>query len=104
MKDGINAASPRRERTWILLAAVVLCAAGPLPAFEFEYWPKAFVTVPLDQQWQLRFEEWLSFTDNVSRFKSGKLQAAVTNGEFTIEKFTLGGPNQPVGRGGFQGL
>ena len=28
--------------------------------------------------------------------KSGKLQAAVTNGEFTIEKFTLGGPNQPV--------
>jgi len=28
--------------------------------------------------------------------KSGKLQAAVTNGEFTIEKFTLGGPSQPV--------
>lgn len=28
--------------------------------------------------------------------KSGKLQAAVTNGELTIEKFTLGGPNQPV--------
>lgn len=28
--------------------------------------------------------------------KSGKLQAAVTNGEFTIEKFTLGGSSQPV--------
>lgn len=28
--------------------------------------------------------------------KSGKLQAAITNGEFTIEKFTLGGPNQPA--------
>jgi type II secretion system protein N len=28
--------------------------------------------------------------------KSGKLQAAITNGELTIEKFILGGPNQPV--------
>ncbi len=28
--------------------------------------------------------------------KSGKLQAAVTNGEFIIEKFSLGGPNQPA--------
>jgi len=28
--------------------------------------------------------------------KSGKIQAAVTNGEFTIEKFVLGGPNQPA--------
>jgi hypothetical protein len=72
MKDGINAAPPRYERTWILLAAVVLCAAGPLPAFEFEYWPKAFVRVPLDRQWQLSFEEWLSFTDNVSRFKDSQ--------------------------------
>jgi hypothetical protein len=78
MKDGINAASPRRERTWILLAAVVLCAAGPLPAFEFEYWPKAFVTVPLDKQWQLRFEEWLSFTDNVSRFKDSQTDVWLT--------------------------
>jgi len=28
--------------------------------------------------------------------KSGKLQAAVTNGEFTIEKFVLGGATQPA--------
>ena len=28
--------------------------------------------------------------------KSGKLQAAVSNGELTIEKFVLGGVNQPV--------
>jgi len=28
--------------------------------------------------------------------KTGKIQAAITNGEFTIEKFVLGGPNQPA--------
>jgi len=72
MKHSSNAASASRGRTWSLLAAVVLCLAGRLPAFEFDYWPKAIVTVPLDPQWQFRVEEWLSFTDNVGRFKDSQ--------------------------------
>ena len=72
MKDGSNAASASRRRTWILLAAVVLCAAGRLPAFEFEYWPKAIVRVALNDQWQLGFEEWVTLTDNAGRVKDSQ--------------------------------
>ena len=72
MKVGINAASARCGRTWILLAAVVLCAAGRLPAFEFDYWPKAFVRVALNDQWQLGFEQWVTLTDNAGRFKDSQ--------------------------------
>jgi len=72
MKHSSSAAPAGRGRTWSLLAAVVLCLAGRLPAFEFDYWPKAIVTVPLDPQWQFRVEEWLSFTDNVGRFKDSQ--------------------------------
>jgi hypothetical protein len=39
------------------------------PASEFEYWPKAFVTVRINEQWQFGFEEWLSFNQNATRFK-----------------------------------
>ncbi|MCL5282816.1 MAG: DUF2490 domain-containing protein [Planctomycetes bacterium] len=38
----------------------------------FEYWPKAIVTIPINEQWQVGFEEWLSFTDNVTRFKDSQ--------------------------------
>jgi hypothetical protein len=78
MKDGSNAAPAWRGRIWILLATVVLCAAGRLPAFEFEYWPKAIVTVPIDKRWQFRFEEWLSFTDNATRFKDSQTDLWLT--------------------------
>jgi hypothetical protein len=71
MKSGFNAVSARRRGVWIL-AALVLCTVRPLAAFEFEYWPKAFVRIPLDKQWQLSFEEWLSFNDNVRRFKDSQ--------------------------------
>ena len=53
----------------VLLWAVVCGAVSSAPAFEFEYWPKAFVTIPLHAQWQFGFEEWLSFNDNATRFK-----------------------------------
>jgi len=53
----------------ILLWAVVCGAVSSASAFEFEYWPKAFVTIPINEQWQLSFEEWLSFNENATRFK-----------------------------------
>ena len=55
------------HRGTLVLLAVLVCGVTPFaPAFEFEYWPKAIVTVPLNQQWQFGFEEWLSFTDNAT--------------------------------------
>ena len=74
MKDGINAVSARRGSILVLVAMVVLDWAPHAPAFEFEYWPKAFVRVPLDddRQWQLSLEEWLTFPDNARRFKDSQ--------------------------------
>ena len=72
MKDGSSTAPARCRRTWILLAAIVLCAAGRLAAFEFEYWPKAIVRVALNDQWQLGFEQWATLTDNAGRFKDSQ--------------------------------
>jgi hypothetical protein len=59
---------PRRD-TWLLLAVVVCGVTPAVPASDFEYWPKAFVMVPLNRQWQFGFEEWLSFDDHATRFK-----------------------------------
>lgn len=78
MKDGINAVSARHRKTRdfasLRVVALVLCAVSHLAAADFEYWPKAFVRVPLDdaKQWQLSLEEWLSFKDNASRFKDSQ--------------------------------
>jgi len=69
MQDGIDTVPARRGGLFIAVAVIVLSGALHVPAFEFEYWPKAIVTVPLNQQWQFGFEEWLSLTDNASRFK-----------------------------------
>ncbi len=57
----------------LILFWVILCGAvSNAPASEFEYWPKAFVTIPLNKQWQFGFEEWLSFKDNATRFKDSQ--------------------------------
>ncbi len=58
--------------TLVLFAVLVCGVTCSAPAFEFEYWPKAFVTIPINKQWQFGFEEWLSFTDNVTRFKDSQ--------------------------------
>ena len=62
---------PRRG-TLILLWFIVSGAASSALASEFEYWPKAIVTIPLNQQWQFGFEEWLSFNENATRFKDSQ--------------------------------
>jgi hypothetical protein len=69
MKHHVQTRFVPRRGTLLLLAVVVCGVAPAVPASEFEYWPKAIVTVPLNQQWQFGFEEWLSFTDNATRFK-----------------------------------
>ncbi len=61
---------PRRLRgVRLLLVVLALGPAASAWAFEFEYWPKAFVTIPLNEKWQLGIEEWLSFNENATRFK-----------------------------------
>jgi len=55
--------------TVILLWAIVCGLVSSARASDFEYWPKAFVTIPLHEKWQLGLEEWLSFNDNAARFK-----------------------------------
>ncbi len=71
MKHSSNVVSVWRVTLPVLLAMVVLGLAPDLRA-DFEYWPKAIVTVPLPKQWQLGIEEWLSFNDNASRFKDSQ--------------------------------
>lgn len=78
MKDSNNGMPIRRGSLPILSALVVLCLAPGLRAFEFEYWPKVFVTIPLNEQWQFGFEEWLSFTENVTRFKDSQTDLWLT--------------------------
>jgi hypothetical protein len=56
----------------VLFAALVCGIALSARAFEFDYWSKAIVTIPLSEQWEFGFEEWLSFTDNVARFKDSQ--------------------------------
>jgi hypothetical protein len=72
MKACISTPPIGHRSVLILLAVIALCPAPSTLAFEFEYWPKAIVRVPLDKQWQLGFEEWLTFTDNGSRFKDSQ--------------------------------
>jgi len=72
MRVCINTPPGRHRGVLLLLATVALGPASRTPALEFEYWPKAIVTVPLNQQWQFGFEEWLSFTENVTRFKDSQ--------------------------------
>ncbi len=72
MRVCIDTPPLRHRSVLLLLAAVALGPAPRTPAFEFEYWPKAFVTVPINEKWQFGFEEWLSFTDNVTRFKDSQ--------------------------------
>jgi len=72
MKDHVKMLPVRHRGILVLLAAIVYGAAPCTLAFEFEYWPKAFVTIPINEQWQFGFEEWLSFTDNVTRFKDSQ--------------------------------
>ncbi len=72
MKVCINTPPLRPRSVLLLLVMVVLSLAPRAVAFEFEYWPKVFVTIPLNQQWQFGFEEWLSFTDNATRFKDSQ--------------------------------
>jgi hypothetical protein len=68
MKHHVKNRSVPRRGILLLLAAVVWGAASSAPASEFEYWSKAFVTVPINERWRFGFEEWLSFTDNATRF------------------------------------
>src|SRR3974390_796938 len=56
----------------ILIALVVLAWAPCASAFEFEYWPKVIVRVPLNEQWQLGFEQWVTLPDNGTRFKDSQ--------------------------------
>jgi hypothetical protein len=56
----------------ILIALVVWGGAPCASAFEFEYWPKAIVRVPLGEQWQLSLEEWTTLLDNGTRFKDSQ--------------------------------
>jgi hypothetical protein len=72
MKVGVNAAPARRGGTLALFVAIVLGAAGRLPAFEFEYWPKVIVRVALNDRWQLGLEEWGTLVDNGSRLKDNQ--------------------------------
>ena len=53
----------------LLLAVIALCSTASAGAFEFEYWPKAIVRVPINEQWQFGVEQWVSLTDNATRFK-----------------------------------
>jgi len=62
----------------VLSAVLVGATASRARAFEFEYWPKAIVTIPLDEHWQLGVEEWLSFTDNARRFKDTQTDVTLT--------------------------
>jgi hypothetical protein len=78
MRVCINTPPVRHRSVLILLAVVALCPAPCTPAFEFEYWPKAIVMIPIDKQWQFGFEEWLSFADNASRFKDTQMDFWLT--------------------------
>jgi hypothetical protein len=61
------------QRDILALLAVIVCAATSwAPASELEYWPKAFLTIPLNEQWQLGVEEWLSFNEHATRFKDAQ--------------------------------
>jgi hypothetical protein len=57
-------------RHWGVLLLSLAVALGPARAMaDFEYWPKAIVRVALNEQWQFGAEQWVSLTDNGSRFK-----------------------------------
>jgi hypothetical protein len=70
--DRIRTGSVPRRGILILLWAIACGAASSASASNFEYWPKAFVTIPINQQWQFGFEEWLSFHENATRFKDSQ--------------------------------
>ncbi len=72
MKYHVKMLSCPHRRIPILLAALVCGIVSSASAADFEYWPKAIVTIPLPKQWQFGFEEWLSFNDNASRFKDSQ--------------------------------
>jgi hypothetical protein len=74
MRNDCNATGVRRVGIWIPIAALVLGGVPRLAAADFEYWPKAFVRVPLDdeKQWQLSLEQWLTFNHGASRFKDSQ--------------------------------
>ncbi|MCU0915885.1 MAG: DUF2490 domain-containing protein [Planctomycetes bacterium] len=62
----------------ISLAVLVGTVVPRARAFEFEYWPKAIVTIPLHEHWQVGVEEWLSFSDNARRFKDTQTDLTLT--------------------------
>ncbi len=72
MKHQIKTLSFPHRGIPVLFVALVCGMAPSAPAFEFEYWPKVFLTIPLNEKWQFSFEEWLSFTENASRFKDSQ--------------------------------
>ena len=78
MKDHVKRLPVPRRGILVLFAVLAYGATPCTRAFEFEYWPKAFVTIPLDKQWQFGFEEWLSFSDNARRFKDTQTDLTLT--------------------------
>jgi hypothetical protein len=78
MKHQVKTRSVPRPGTLLLLAVVVCGVAPPTPASEFEYWPKVFVTVPINEQWWFSFEEKLSFAEGVERLDDYQTDLVVT--------------------------
>ncbi len=66
------------RRIPLLLAALIWGMASSASAFEFEYWPKVIVAIPLDEHWQFGFEERLSFADDARRLDNHQTDLVVT--------------------------
>ena len=78
MKDCISTSFVQHGGILVLLVAVLLCLAPCAWAGDFEYWPKAAFTIPIDEQWQFYIEERLSVADDVRRLDDHQTDFAVT--------------------------
>jgi len=67
--------------SWGILVLLVFVVGGATPcarASEFEYWPKAVVTIPLHEQWLFTFEEKLTSAEGARRLDDHQTDFVLT--------------------------